>query len=275
MRGAGAFAAALGIVLAAMALSPARAGVVCTVIADARDGRVLLSDGRCEDRVTPASTFKIALAAMGYDAGILTDAANPVLPFRQGYPDWGGEAWRKPTDPAAWMRHSVVWYSQWIARELGVEGLRDYGGRFAYGNADFSGDAGRNNALERAWISSSLAISPLEQTVFLRRLITGQLPISRDAAERTMAVVENGDTADGWRISGKTGSAYPRNTDGSFDRARMWGWYVGWARKGDTALVFARLAQDERRERRPGACARARRCSPNGKRSSGGPAVRA
>lgn len=252
MRGARTFVVALGVVLAAVTLSPARAGVVCTVIADARDGRVLLSEGRCEDRVTPASTFKIALAAMSYDAGILTDAGSPVLPYRQGYPDWGGDAWRKPTDPAGWMRHSVVWYSQQIARELGVEGLRDYGRRFAYGNADFSGDAGRNNALERAWISSSLAISPLEQTVFLRRLITGQLPISRDATARTMSVVEGIDTAGGWHVSGKTGSAYPRNADGSFDRARMWGWYVGWARKGDTALVFARLAQDERRERRPG-----------------------
>ena len=248
MRGAWMLAA----VLAVLTLSSARAGVVCTVVADASDGRVLLSEGRCEDRVTPASTFKVALAAMGYDSGFLTDAGNPVLPFREGYPDWAGDAWRRPTDPAAWMRHSVVWYSQQIARGLGVEGLRGYGERFGYGNADFSGDPGKDNALERAWISSSLTISPLEQTVFLRRLITGQLPISRNAAEKTMAIVESSEASGGWRISGKTGSAYPRNADGSFNRARMWGWYVGWARKGQTTLVFARLSQDERREQRPG-----------------------
>ncbi len=246
------FAIVLGAVLAALAVSPARAAVVCTVIADARTGSVLLSEGRCEDRVTPASTFKIALAAMGYDSGFLVDAGNPALPFRPGYPDWGGDAWRRPTDPAAWMRHSVVWYSQQITRELGVERLRGYGRRFAYGNADFSGDAGKNNALERAWISSSLTISPLEQTVFLRKLITGQLPISPDAVAKTMAIVESSEVSDGWRISGKTGSAYPRKADGAFDRARMWGWYVGWARKDGVTLVFARLAQDEQHEKRSG-----------------------
>ncbi len=244
------FAVALGAVLTALCVLPARAAVVCTVIADAHTGSMLVNEGRCGDRVTPASTFKIALAAMGYDSGFLRDAGNPVLPFRPGYPDWGGDAWRRPTDPAAWMRHSVVWYSQQITRELGVEKLRGYGRSFAYGNADFSGDAGKNNALERAWISSSLTISPVEQTVFLRRLITGQLPISRDATAKTMAIVESSETSDGWRISGKTGSAYPRKADGTFDRARMWGWYVGWASKGDVTLVFARLAQDDKREKR-------------------------
>lgn len=250
MRRVSMAAAALAALLAAPALSAAQAGVICTIVADARDGRVLISDGRCGDRVTPASTFKIALAAMGYDAGFLKDAHAPVLAFRQGYPDWGGDAWRKPTGPAAWMRHSVVWYSQLIARELGVATLRDYARRFGYGNADFSGDPGKDNALERAWISSSLGISPQEQVVFLRRLVTGELPISRDAAQKAMALAESHDGGGGWLVSGKTGSAYPRKADGSFDRARMWGWYVGWARKGQTTLVFARLAQDERREQR-------------------------
>lgn len=250
MTGIRTFAVILGAVLTALAVSPARAAIVCTVIADARTGTVLVNEGRCADRVTPASTFKIALAAMGYDSGFLLDAGNPVLPFRPGYPDWGGAAWRRPTDPAAWMRHSVVWYSQQITRALGAERLRGYGQGFAYGNADFSGDAGKNNALERAWISSSLAISPVEQTVFLRRLIAGQLPISPDAAAKTMAIVESSDTPGSWRIAGKTGAAYPRNADGTFDRARMWGWYVGWVSKGDVTLVFARLAQDEQREKR-------------------------
>jgi beta-lactamase class D len=248
MRGAHIFLVAL----AATAASSAQAAVVCTVIADARDGQVLLSEGDCETRVTPASTFKIALAAMGYDSGLLADTHSPVLAFRPGYPDWGGEAWRRPTDPTAWMRHSVVWYSQRIAQGLGVERLHDYGRRFAYGNADFSGDPGKNNALERAWISSSLTISPREQTLFLRKLITGRLPISREAAAKTVAIVESGGSSDGWRISGKTGSAYPRKADGSLDRARGWGWYVGWAQKDATTVVFARLARDERREQRSG-----------------------
>jgi beta-lactamase class D len=30
----------------------------------------------------------------------------------------------------------------------------------------------------------------------------------------------------------------------------MWGWYVGWASKGEVTLVFARLAQDDKHEKR-------------------------
>ncbi|MDI6027089.1 class D beta-lactamase [Corticibacterium sp. UT-5YL-CI-8] len=239
------------ILLAALALlvaaSAAQARDVCTVVADARSGKVLLQDGDCESRVTPASTFKLALAVIGYEAGVLTDAHAPVLPFKKGYADWGGDAWRQPTDPARWMQYSVVWYSQRIAEILGRARLEDYAKRFGYGNSDFSGDPGKDNGLERAWISSSLKISPLEQTAFLRKLVTGKLPIRPGVLDKTRAVVETA-SAGGWRVSGKTGSAYPRHTDGSFNRAAGWGWYVGWAEKGDATLVFARLTQDEKRQ---------------------------
>lgn len=242
--------ASLSALIFLMMTALAQAGVICTVVADARDGRILVSEGDCSTRVTPASTFKIALAAMGFDAGFLHGTDAPVLPFRKGYPDWAGEAWRRDTDPAAWMRHSVVWYSQQIARSLGVDGLAAYARRFDYGNGDFAGDPGRNNALERAWISSSLLISTVEQVTFLRALVTGGLAISSDAAAKTMALVESHDGGAGWRVWGKTGSAFPRLRDGTLDRRRAWGWYVGWARKGDQVLVFARLSQDEQRQQR-------------------------
>ncbi|MBD0414612.1 class D beta-lactamase [Tianweitania sp. Rool2] len=238
------------ILLAALTLlisaSAAQARDICTVLADARSGKVLLQDGDCESRVTPASTFKLALAVIGFDAGVLTDAHAPVLPFKKGYADWGGDAWRQPIDPTSWMKHSVVWYSQRMAETLGRARLEDYAKRFAYGNADFSGDPGKDNGLERAWISSSLKISPLEQTAFLQRLLSGKLPIRPDVLDKTRSVVESANVG-GWQVSGKTGSAYPRNADGSLNRAAGWGWYVGWAEKGDATLVFARLAQDEKR----------------------------
>lgn len=233
------------------AMPAAHARTVCTVVADARSGAILLEEGDCRTRVTPASTFKIPLAVMGFDAGILTDARSPVLPFREGYPAWGGENWTRPTDPAQWMQHSVVWYSQQIARDLGVERMAGYASAFGYGNADFAGDPGRNNALERAWIASSLKISPVEQVAFLRNFLDRRLPVRERATAETVRIVES-TAVDGWTVSGKTGSAYPRQADGSFDRARGWGWFVGWAARGDTVLVFARLDQDERRQSGPG-----------------------
>lgn len=234
---------ALALLLAA---APAQAATICTLVAEATSGRVVHEEGDCDGRVTPASTFKIALAVMGYDAGFLNDGASPVLPFRQGYPDWI-EAWRQPTGPAAWMKHSVVWYSQRIAEDLGTQRFGDYLSRLDYGNADGSGDPGKDNGLERSWISSSLTISPREQVRFLSRLLHGDLPVSADAMGKTLEIVEEFPAAEGWIVHGKTGFAYPRKPDGSLDRARGWGWFVGWAEHEGRRVVFARLHQDEKR----------------------------
>lgn len=228
---------------------PARGETLCTLVADAATGQVLLESGSgCDTPTTPASTFKVPLALMGFDSGFLVNAQDPALPFVEGYADWGGADWRQTTDPMRWMDYSVVWYSQVIARELGAERLAGYALAFGYGNADFSGDPGADNGLERSWISSSLKLTPRQQLTFLSRFVTGQLPVSRHATEVTMAIMQQRETPDGWQFIGKTGSAFPRQADGNFDRARGWGWYVGLARRDEQALVFVRLDQDESRQ---------------------------
>ena len=240
----------LALVASCLIAAPgAKAAEICTLIADGESGAVILERGDCRTRVTPASTFKVPLAVMGFDAGFLTAPDAPVLDFQEGYPDWIAE-WLRPTDPAAWMRHSVGWYSQQVTKALGAERLSAYAGAWGYGNADFSGDPGLGNGLERAWIASSLEVSPAEQVQFLHGLVNRTLPASAAAMEMTVAIVE-GHRAGEWSVKGKTGSAYPRRADRSFDRARAWGWYVGWATKGERSVVFARLNQDEERTEGP------------------------
>ena len=229
----------------------AEARTICTIVADAADGKVLMEEGDCKTRVTPASTFKVALALMGSDSGFITDAHTPTLPFKDGYPDFGGAEWKKPTDPTRWMKYSVVWYSQQIAKALGAPRLGDYAKSFGYGNADFSGDPGKNNGLERAWIISSLKISPEEQVVFLGKLVNRTLPVPAKAFDLVDTIVEHRSVEGGWEAHGKTGMAYPRKADDSFDESRAYGWFVGWAVKGDRTLVFARLIQDDKKEAGP------------------------
>ena len=48
----------------------------------------------------------------------------------------------------------------------------------------------------------------------------------------------------GWDIHGKTGTAMVVRPDGTEDRSQYYGWFVGWATKGDRSFVFARLAQE-------------------------------
>ena len=246
---------ALSLCLASPAL--AQVETLCTLALDADTGAVLLDEGDCDTRVTPASTFKLPLAVIGFDTGFLQNPLHPALPFQPGDPDWGGESWRRDTNPTDWLRYSVVWYSQRITRALRADTVTRYARAFGYGNADFSGDAGYDNGLERAWIASSLLVSPHEQAQFLRGLVTDSLPVSAQAMADTRASTQQHQSG-GWVIHGKTGGAYPRRADRSFDYAHGWGWYVGWAERGGRSVVFVRLTRTQTRQAdSPGIGARA------------------
>lgn len=232
----------MALVLLAGAALPAASqdAIRCTLLVDAATGKTLVREGQCEQRVTPASTFKVALSLMGYDSGILLDEHTPLLPFRKGYVDWLPE-WRTATDPAAWMKQSVVWYSQQVSTRLGAKRFQSYLDRFDYGNRDASGNPGKNDGLTQAWLGSSLKISPDEQAVFLRKLVNRTLPVSGKAVDMTASLMRYPRLRNGWELYAKTGT-------GSEPGALPHGWLVGWTGDGKRTVVFARLAQDAQRE---------------------------
>lgn len=245
--------AVLGILAAGLVASSAQAGTICTALADAKTGQILDQQGDCGSRVTPASTFKIAISLMGYDSGFLKNEHSPLLPFQKGYPDWIPE-WRQAIDPTNWIKYSVVWYSQQVTQSLGAARFQAYASKFHYGNADVSGDPGKHNGLTRAWLGSSLKISPLEQLVFLEKLVNRQLPVSAHAFDMTGRITQLVALPNGWEIHGKTGAG----SDGAYDEAHAYGWFVGWATKGARTIVFARLIQNDKPEpESPGLRARA------------------
>lgn len=223
----------------------------CTILLDAASGKVWTREGRCDQRVTPASTFKVALSLMGYDSGILVDEHTPTLPFKEGYVDWQ-PSWRAPTDPARWMRESVVWYSQQLFARLGRERVQRYVDRFGFGNGDLSDSRHRAElaatGLNMSWISSSLAVSPDEEAAFLRRLVNRDLGVSARAYDMTARITRLAPTPNGWDVHGKTGSGAPVLPNGDSDSAHAYGWFVGWAVKDGRSVVFVRLFQDARDE---------------------------
>ncbi|MBY0243804.1 MAG: class D beta-lactamase [Burkholderiaceae bacterium] len=222
----------------------APAGLVqCLALADAATGQSLLRQGQCDVRVTPASTFNIAVSLMGYDSGMLKDEQTPRLPFRAGYPDWN-EAWRASTGPAEWIRNSTLWYAQQVTQDLGAASFQRYLDRFGYGNRNAAGDAGAANGLTMSWVSSSLKISTDEQVAFLRRLVNRDLGVAPHAYDMTSRLLKVRTLPNGWQVYGKTGTASPVGPDGKDDRDHAYGWFVGWAVKGERTIVFARLDQD-------------------------------
>ncbi|WOC16091.1 Beta-lactamase OXA-18 [Pseudochrobactrum sp. MP213Fo] len=216
---------------------------ICTAVADASSGKMLKQEGDCDTRTTSASTFKIAISLMGFDAGFLKDAHTPSVPFKEGYTDWN-PAWRSVTDPTKWIKDSVVWYSQRVTEAVGAERFGRYVQEFQYGNEDVSGDPGKDNGLTNAWLSSSLEISPLEQLAFLRKIVGRELPVSSHAYDMTRTIVDIGLQPSGWHIYGKTGAGMSKNPDGTIAKGQPWGWFVGWATKDDRTVVFARLTKD-------------------------------
>lgn len=177
--------------------------VQCTLVLDAVSGETLYRDGVCDRRFSPASTFKVPLSLIGYDAGILGDEHTPSWNYK---PEFNAvKRDRKTVDPTIWERDSIIWYSREITRRLGAGRFAGYVTKFGYGNMDVSGNAGKNDSLTRSWVNSSLEISPVEQTDFLRRLLAGEMPVSARAHNMTKAIIPTFQ-AGGWTVQGKTGS---------------------------------------------------------------------
>ncbi|MGE0007804.1 MAG: class D beta-lactamase [Parvibaculaceae bacterium] len=226
-----------------------RPPVACTLILDAASGATIRRDGACGERFSPASTFKVPLAVMGYDAGILKDAHRPAWSWRPGIE--APKRDRKTVDPTIWERDSVLWYSRGLTDRLGKEKFAAYVAKLDYGNKDVSGDPGKDNGLTHSWLSSSLVVSADEQARFIRRLLSDSLPAGKDAQALTRGIIPSFDAAGGWRVHGKTGSIWLRDGNGGLDRNRPIGWFVGWAEKGARQVVFVGLEVGDARSARP------------------------
>ncbi len=236
--------------LAALYLLPvgaqAKPSKDCTLIVDLKTSETLHETGDCKSRHGAQSTFKIPLAVMGFDSGILQEAHAPVWHYEEGF-TLNRETDKEPTDPAYWEKESVVWFSQKLTRLLGPEKFSRYVTQFSYGNQDISGNPGKNDGLTRSWLSSSLQISPVEQIAFLKKLKTRDLGVSDSVYDKTYAIIPTFAAGD-WSIQGKTGTGFHRNADGTKDRTLQEGWFVGWAEKGDQTVLFATFIADEQKE---------------------------
>jgi len=229
-------------------VAPAKADVTCSLLVDADGGAILQQQGDCDKAVTPASTFKVPLAVMGFDSGILVDAENPAWPFQEGFADWM-ENWKTTVTPRYWHDKSVVWFSQELTRKLGKARFQNYVDAFDYGNRDLSGDPGKDNGLTNAWLGSSLKITPLQQAQFLDKLLNRKLAVSQNAYDMTYEAMQKTDLGNGWIASGKTGTSLLTNANGTADaQKRQLGWFVGWAEKGARKIIFVHLIEDQKKE---------------------------
>ncbi len=212
-----------------------------------KNGVIIKREGNCNKRYSPCSSFKIALALMGYDAGILKDEVHPQWPFKPDYEAFL-ESWKDPQNPTSWMKNSCIWYSQVLTPKLGIKKFQDYVKKFNYGNQDLFGDKGQDNGLTNSWLSSSLEISPEEQVVFLEKLLLNKLPVSLHAQNMTKNIVYIEDLPSGWKLYGKTGSGFLLNKDRTKKLEIKHGWFAGWIEKGNQKIILVNHIVDNKKE---------------------------
>lgn len=228
----------------------------CFMIQELGAPTAVISEGNCQKRVSPCSTFKIPIALMGFESSILKDAQNPVMPFKAEYESAMPtclDKWKAPHNPTQWMKNSCIWYSQVITQTLGVDKLKNYVQLFNYGNQDVSGDPGKNNGLTRSWLSSSLKISPQEQVEFIAKILKDNIPVDSQAVELTKQILLADSIHKEWNLYGKTGAGNQLNDDGTYSDDRKMGWFVGWISKKPTKTelaskqyIFAYLLEDQK-----------------------------
>jgi beta-lactamase class D len=199
---------------------------------------IIINVGETENRHAPMSTFKVALALMGFNEGILVDSNTPKWTFKKEYetkfPSWYRPelgvkyGWLGEHTPETFLKNSVLWFSHQITSRLGKKKFQDYVSKLNYGNQDVSGTPGRNDGLINSWLNTSLTISPREQVDFLEKLFSPQSALSDAARLKTRRIMDRQETWKGWKLYGKTGGGNGRH-----------GWFIGWVEKGPQRIIFA------------------------------------
>ena len=197
---------------------------------------------RCNQRLAPDSTFKIALSLMAFNQGII----NQKTVFQ-----WDGlkgnfADWNRDQTPSSWFTYSVVWVSQNLTHRLGLTRIKHYLDAFNYGNKDFNGDPGKHNGLAYAWLSSSLKISAFEQLTFLTEIINKELPLSPHAVDSTLENMYLGTLKNGYKYYGKTGAGiHGRNERDPHPSKLRDGWFVGFVEDDDKKYIFVSNLTDK------------------------------
>lgn len=184
----------------------------------------------CRKRFVACSTFKVPLAVMAFDSGLLKDEKQ-VLKWDGVQRDKIAD-WNRDHDAESWMKYSVVWFSQRLTPRLGKDRFQRYLHDFRYGNQNLEG------GLTEAWLVSpgklepSLRISPIEQVKFMESLWNETLPVSKRAMKLTQKITALPATPSGFSFSGKTGS-------NSYDKEQKihLGWFIAHLEKGEQEYV--------------------------------------
>jgi beta-lactamase class D len=193
------------------------------ILKDVESGKMFIyNNKRAQERRSPQSTFKILNSLIGLEVHAVKDEYDIKR--------WDGvnrslSEWNQDHSLGSAMRHSVVWYYQAMARDIGKERMQEWINKCSYGNRDISG------GIDHFWLSSTLEISPIEQVDFLEKLYKEKLPFDKGVMKTVKRIMIQQE-GDDYTLYGKTGSSGLQNNSSI-------GWYVGFIIVKGHPYIFA------------------------------------
>jgi beta-lactamase class D OXA-209 len=178
---------------------------------------------RAEEGFLPASTFKILNTLVALEEGITDTLGNVFL--------WNG----KENRPAQWERDmtlmeafqfSCVPCFQALAREIGVNKMREYIDCTGYGRMDVN-----DENIDRFWLVGNSRITPMEQIGFLRVIYNNKSDCFSGSTYRKLKDIMVFDVGETFVMRAKTGW--------SISHGQNIGWFVGYVETDSDTWFFA------------------------------------
>ncbi|MDJ0532616.1 MAG: class D beta-lactamase [Xenococcaceae cyanobacterium MO_207.B15] len=172
----------------------------------------------------PASTYKIPNSLIALETGVIKDDISVLTwdGIERGIGDSPIEVWNQDLNLRLAFKYSAVWFYQVLARRIGHQRMQDFVNQIQYGNQNI----GREEDIDKFWLSGKLRISPRQQIDFLRRLYENDLPFAQTTMNLVKDIMINEQTPN-YILRGKTGWA------------DTIGWYVGYLEQNDNVYFFA------------------------------------
>lgn len=220
------------------------------------DGVILLYDynsdrffashlNKSDERVLPASTFKIFNTLMLLDLEIVQDTSF-VLP-------WDGQEekhkgikvprWYKDTNLAEAFRNSTVWYYRTLSKSIPFATYKSFMKKNKYGKV-YGRDKGELDFWNKG---SKIGVSVKDQIIFLIKLKDYGLTFKKDHIDMVKNMMIQKQTKD-YVLRGKTG--WTESPSSRLKKGIDLGWYVGYVEYSENSYFFAIRLEKEVEDKR-------------------------
>lgn len=195
---------------------------------------IYYNEEKCNERVSPYSTFKIPCTLIGLENGVLESENSHMKYSGDKYPfdSWNGDITLEEA-----FKSSCVWYFRQIADKIGPYKMQEALNNIDYGNKDISQWEGsglnEKTDLNGFWLGSSLLISPLEQVRIISDIFENNTDFSPQNIEILKNIMET-ESIGNIRVFGKTGTGQDNSA-----------WFTGFFEKEGQKIYFALYMHDE------------------------------